>query len=336
VEYTGTVYGIPADAESKSEDFIVPMLHYVGPKFGAWRFGVSVVAPGGLSKRWDKQPERSFAEEFTLAIVELNPTFSYTINDQWSVGGGLRVVYTDGTVRAYSADQAGLRYAENMEGDSFDFGYNLALSWRPQPATTFSATYRSNVDLTMEGTAKGGIDVPPYPVPWFDTDAEVEVPIPGTLALAACHDFGRVRMEVVYERTFWSEYDELDFDFDDERVEKSLLGKATRKDWEDTDTIRVGITWHVDEKWDMMFGYAWDESPIPEKSVGFELPDSDAQVFSVGSMIRIDKHWEAGFGLLYDKKKERSVSTPSNENGSDGTFSEGGAYLATVGVGYRF
>ena len=334
IEFRGTVNGLPADDESKTEDFLVPTVHYVGPKFGNWRFGFSVTAPGGLSKRWDGAAQRAKAEEFTLAIIEANPTFSYTFNDRWSVGGGLRVVYTDGTVRAYAQDNHNnMLYAENMEGDSFDVGYNLAIAYRPQPQTVLSVTYRSNVDLTVEGSAKGG--VPAYGIAWYDTDADVEVPLPATLACAVSHDFGRVRVEAVYERTFWSEYEKLDFNFDDPGIE-AVFGKPIDKKWNDTDTFRLGITWHVDERWDMLFGYAWDESPIPERTLGFELPDSDAQIFSVGSMIRIDDNWEAGFAMLYDKKKRRSVSTPPNENDIDGTFSDGGAYLATVGVGYRF
>ncbi|WP_201351919.1 OmpP1/FadL family transporter [Hydrogenimonas urashimensis] len=327
---------VAADSESKSEDFLVPTLHYVGPKFGNWRFGFSVVAPGGLTKRWNDQPQRSYAEEFTLAIVEFNPAFSYTFNEQWSIGGGVRVIYTDGTVRAYSEDPliGQVLYAQNMEGDSFDFGYNLALSFRPQKETTLSVTYRSNVDLTVEGDAKGGGVA--IGKSWFDTGADVEVPLPATLALAVSHDFGRVKVEAVYERTFWSKYEKLDFNFDDPVVEQSILGEPKDKDWDDTNTFRIGLTWHVDERWDMLFGYAWDETPIPEKTVGFELPDSDAQIFSVGSVIRIDERWEAGFALLYDKKDKRRVSTPPNENGIAGTFDKGGAYLATVSVGYRF
>ena len=335
IDYRGRVAGFPADAKSRSEDFLVPMFHYVGPKFGRWRFGFSLTAPGGLSKRWNTQPQKTYAEEFTLAIVEANPTFSYTFNDRWSVGGGFRVVYSDGRIKAYGEDARGrFLFADNMEGDSFDFGFNLALSYRPEKETTLSVTYRSNVDLTVEGNAKGG--GPALGKPWFDTNARVQVPLPATLALAACHDFGRVTIEAVYERTFWNAYDKLDFDFDDPTIERSLLGKSKPKDWDDTNTFRVGLTWHVQEDWDMLFGYAWDESPIPEKSIGFELPDSDAQIFSVGSMIRIDDHWEAGFALLYDHKSKRTVSTPPNENGIDGTFDKGGAYLATVGVGYRF
>ena len=335
VEFKGRLRGIPADGESRRENFLVPTLHYVGPKFGHWRFGCSLTTPGGLSRRWPRQPQRSTAEEFTLAIVEFNPAFSYTFNDRWSVGGGVRVIYSDGTVRIYGEDNLGhFLYADNMTGDSFDFGYNLALSYRPQPATTLSVTYRSQIDMGVSGNAKGGGPVTGRR--WFDVDADVKVPLPATLAVAGVHDFGRIRLEAVYERTFWSAYDKLDFNFDDPVVEASPLGRSVQKDWEDTDTLRVGLTWHVRPDWDMLFGYAYDPSPVPEKSVGFELPDSQAYVFSVGSVIQVNKRWEAGFAMLYDKKRDRTVSTPPNENGIDGEFSSGGAYLVTLSIGCKF
>jgi long-chain fatty acid transport protein len=335
IDFKGTVAGYPADASSKSEDFLVPTFHYVGPRFGQWRFGLSVTAPGGLSKRWDTQPQKSTAEEFTLAIVEMSPSVSYTFNEAWAVGAGVRVLYADGTVRAYAQDARGnLLVAQNMEGDTIELGYNLALSYRPQPQTTLSVTYRSNIDMKVEGTAKGGGPLSGHA--WFDTDADVTVPLPATLSIAAYHDFGRVAVELEYERAYWSEYSELDFNFDDPVVEASVLGQPRDKSWKDSDTFRVGVTWHVDEKWDMLFGYAWDESPVPERTLGFELPDADAHVFSVGSVVRIDQHWEAGFGLLYDHKESRSVDGNENEGAIDGTFDKGGAYLATVSVGYRF
>jgi hypothetical protein len=40
--------------------------------------------------------------------------------------------------------------------------------------------------------------------------------------------------------------------------------------------------------------------------------------------------------LLYDSKKKRAASVTENENGIDGIFEKGGAFLSTVGFKYRF
>lgn len=331
VEFRGSVGGVPSDANSKTEDFLIPYLHYVSPSQGAWRYGLSFVAPGGLSKRWTDARQKMKAEEFTLKIFELNPTFSYTFSDTFSIGGGVRVLYSDGKVKAYLKNA----YAENMTGDTVELGYNLALSYRPQPATTLSLTYRSKIDLNLEGSSTGFTAVGSPQLPYYDTDGGVSVPLPATLALAAAHTFGKTRVEVVYERTFWSSYEKLDFHFDNQTVD-ALFGQPIDKDWEDTNTIRIGVTHRLNDEWTLMAGYAWDETPVPEKSLGFELPDSDANVFSAGAVLRVDNDWEAGFALLYDMKDERTVHTPPNENGIEGTFKKGGAVLANFSVGYRF
>ena len=45
--------GFDEDDETKSETFFVPTFHYVSPIVdGTARFGLSVIAPAGLSKRW--------------------------------------------------------------------------------------------------------------------------------------------------------------------------------------------------------------------------------------------------------------------------------------------
>jgi len=100
--------------------------------------------------------------------------------------------------------------------------------------------------------------------------------------------------------------------------------------------VRIGVTHKLDEKWTLMAGYAYDETPIPEATLGFELPDADAHVFSAGVIMQIDRDFEAGFSMLYDHKNERTVHTPPNENGIEGTFKKGGAVLTNISLGYRF
>ncbi len=51
--------------ETKVENILIPTFHYVSPLMGNMRYGLSVITPGGLSKRW-KGVGKTFAEEFTL------------------------------------------------------------------------------------------------------------------------------------------------------------------------------------------------------------------------------------------------------------------------------
>jgi long-chain fatty acid transport protein len=336
IDYEGVQYLPPAtvvgaSGSSKTENIPVAQLHYVSSGFGNWHFGFSVVAPGGLSKRWNYPVQKLFAEEFTLKIVEVNPSFAYRINEQLSVGGGLRLVYADGTVKSDGSD-LGILLKRDMDGDVVAFGYNLALAWHPAPDWQLAVTYRSKVDLDVEGNAK--IYAGSLAVPIYDGRAEVSIPLPASLNIAVAKTFDeRLTVELVYERNFWSAYKELDFKYD---ASLPVFDDSIEKSWKDTNTFRLGLSYLCNERLTLMTGYAYDESPAPARTLGYELPDSDAQLFSAGFRYRQTDNFEWGMALLYDSKKKRAASVTENENGIDGIFEKGGAFLSTVGFKYRF
>ena len=66
------------------------------------RFGLSLVGPAGLTKRWNGTVEAA-AEEFTLRTYEANPTIAFKLHESVSVAAGLRVIYSDGVVKSSSS-----------------------------------------------------------------------------------------------------------------------------------------------------------------------------------------------------------------------------------------
>lgn len=105
INYTGTVNNkflgdVPASANSKKENFVLPTMHYVGDAHGKYRFGISLTVPAGLSKRWQEGgASELLAKEFTLKVVELNPVMSYKATDNLAFAAGLRFVYSNGVVQ---------------------------------------------------------------------------------------------------------------------------------------------------------------------------------------------------------------------------------------------
>lgn len=330
IEFTGTQGPFPASDSSKKENFLVPALHYVSPYVGKARFGLSIVSPAGLSKRW-KGWGKTSAEEFSLQTIEVNPTVGYRLTDKLAIGGGVRMVYSSGKVKSTVPNSI----FRDMDGDSIDFGYNLAAHFNPTDRLALAATYRSKVDLTVKGGAKLGVGG----LPLYDGSARVEVPIPAALALAAAFDFtDRTTAEFVFERTYWSAYDELDFEYGSP-VPPPLVpffDDPIPKDWKDSNTYRFGITHQLNDKWTLMGGFALDESPVPNRTVGFELPESDGQIFSVGGRYKATKQLEVNAGILYTKRDKLKLKPGENQSGLVGTFEDAGALLVSVGAVYRF
>jgi len=339
VDFSGQVGGQPAHtAQSKSENFIIPQAYLVSAPLGEdedIRLGLSINAPAGLSKRWPEGIEQQSSEEFTLKVIEINPTISYRIMDNLAIAGGVRFIYTEGVVKVPGAPLPGpaVGYPSigtlDVEGSSWNVGWNAALSYKPFDAWGMALTYRSKVDLNVDGGQK--VTEPAYTSLGLKSiPASAGVPLPAVVTLATDVDVtDSTNIEFVYERVFWSAYEELQFTFNGQPA------PAISKNWEDSNTFRLGLTQKLGESVDLMVGLAYDQTPMPDETLGFELPDSDAYIGSVGARWAVSEELDIGAAILYDKKEDRFVSAADN-GVIDGTFSGSSAILVSVGLGYKF
>jgi len=324
-----------AKYSSKSENFLIPQFHFTSKDYDGWRWGFSLTAPAGLSKEWDDAIPKASAKEFTLKTYELNPTIAKKINDNLSIAFGVRAVKSKGVVQF---EKTGL-YSLYLTGDSIDYGWNAALTYKFDDTLKTAVTYRSKVDLTIKGDADGFYSkyllthnvADLTTLTSFNTSAKVSIPIPAALNIAVAKTFNKTTVELVFERTFWSSYKNLDFDYDNAIIEANF-GQAKPKDWKDVNTYRIGLTHQCTEKLTAMLGYSYDNTPVPDSTVDFSLPDSDKHIFSGGIKFKMSDRMSLGFSALYAKQKERSATVGT----STGTFKDGGAFLMAFGMDYSF
>ena len=328
VNYKGTAGGIHdgVNINSESETFLVPSINYVSPKLGNARIGLSISVPGGLSKRWTESPAKDKAKEFTLEVIEINPSVAISVTDKLAVAFGFRVIHSSGIVKSNSV------ISRDMEGTSFDVGYNLALSYKPTNNVDLALTYRSNVSLTEEGTAKL-YDTSSTTVAAYDGGSSVSVPLPAALNIAAAYTFSTdTTVEVVYERTFWSAYKTLDFEYaGDIGNLKPKFDDPITKDWSDTSAYRLGLTQKLDSI-SLMAGVVYDNSPVPDETLSFELPDSNSLSISFGGRYDISDSINIGMSALYSMRDDRTVKNDD----IDGTFSNSNVLILSAGLGYKF
>ncbi len=325
------------NGESDTESFLIPTFFLVSKDYSGMRFGLSLDAPAGLSKKWNQPFPRTFAEEFSLTVLEANPSVAYKISDRFSVSAGIRGIYADATVKSaglISRSYGGVTARRDMDGDTWEWGYNLAASYRPVENMNLAITYRSNVDLKLEGDASLATSASFAGTPVYRGDGAVEIPLPAVLAMAGSYTFmDKLTVELEFDRTFWSEYDTLDFSYPTPLANPFLsaaFDAPKAKDWDDTDSWRIGVSYDINPAFTVMAGFAIDENPIPDSTIGFDLPDSDAQLYSIGMRYTISDSLNIGMAYLYDDKDSRSAV---NDH-INGTFDGAGAHLFTVGLSY--
>jgi long-chain fatty acid transport protein len=340
IKYTDAV--ATRNGSTREENFLAPTIFMVSPNFNNFRFGFSITEPFGLAKRWDDAYPKSTAQKFDLKVFDFNPTVSYKINEIFSVAGGVRLLYS---TAALSSDASGIsptQLGRVMDGDATAWGFNLAVSARPNNKSNISVTYRSEVDLDLEGDATlHNSAFGPYVNTTVNTKGKVKVVTPAVLALSGAYTFfDRLTVELTWDRTFWSQYKNLDFNYS-AAMPNALLASFDApvvKNWKDSSAYRLGLAYKATDIVTLMAGFAYDETPIPENTLGFELPDSNAYLFSLGARFKVTPKMDLGLGLLYDLKSERTVNNLNNAYGGkvNGKFEDASALLVSAGLTYTF
>ena len=339
--YKGTLSGTgPYDLSAKKEHFLVPSLNYVSEEISGLRFGLSMASPYGLSKRWTEEPAKTSTEEFTLITVEINPTVAMSLSDKLAVALGLRIVYAEGIVKSngtafLNPPGAFAVVSRDMDGDTIELGYNIAIAYKPTPELELGLTYRSEVDLDIEGDAKLAESLTSST---YSGGTSISVPLPASLNLAVAYTFAsKTTVEIVYEKSFWSAYKELDFNYSGtlSPVLSGVFDRTIDKNWKDAQALRLGITQELDEL-TLMCGIVIDETPIPTSTLGFELPGSDAVAVSFGGRYQINKKMNIGLSTLYVVRDDVKLLATSNDNGLSGEFTDTSALLISAGLEYKF
>jgi long-chain fatty acid transport protein len=342
------------NGESDEENFLVPNLHVVSPDYNNFRFGFAMTFPAGLAKRWQDPFPRTFAEEFSMTVIEANPTVAYRFGPMFSAAAGVRLLYSDATVRSLglvTAVPAGglgpgippsdefTLISRDLDGDATEVGYNLAVSVRPTDKLKLAATYRSKVDLDLEGngllSASESFPGRLMPETIYQGGGSVSVPVPAVLALAAAYTFEKLTVELEYDRTFWSDYEEIDINYDRDLgnpVLTAAFDDPVPKDWDDVDAVRLGLTYNWNDALTLMAGFGLDGNPIPDETLSFDLPDSDAWFGSLGFRYSCTSNWSFGAAYLYASKDDRTVVNRT----INGEFSDISSHLLVVSVAYVF
>ncbi len=317
------------DHESEDENFLIPSAFMVSPDVNGFRFGLGFAGSYGLAKHWKGGYGEAFVKKFGLAVFEVNPSVSYTIGEKVGLAAGVRLLRSSGSVHS-DARVIGKDLGRDMNGKTTEWGWNAAINVRPTDGVDLAVTYRSYVD--MQFAAMSSLNLMGNKVM---LDSEISIPAPAVLSISGAYDvYENLTVELTWDRTFWSEYDTFDFDFSP-AIPGNPYERAQVRNWDDSDSFRLGLTYRVNDALTVLAGLAYDKSPTPTETLDFSVPDSNAWLYSLGFRYRISDQLEAGCSVLYDKKEKRTNRT-NVEDAIYGSFSNTAAILVTTGINYTF
>ena len=327
--------------------FVPPNAYAVVPIGNNLTFGIGAFAAFGLRTDWeDPWVGRFISRDADLKTMSVNPAVAWqTTNGHLAIGAGVeyrraRVILNAnrGALSPFSGrfvDVANVRLVSDY-GD--DIGWNLGVLFKPSDRFRFGASYRSDMDIDLEGDA----EVTPIATGNAQFDAFVKTQLPPNQGINTIFPFPAIAsagiafspndrwdIELDVVRMTWSRFESLKVNFET----TPAAGFTRPQNWEDSSSFRLGTNIAATPNFDVRLGAVYDQNPQPVEAVSPLLPDSDRIGATVGG------GWHAGpfiidGSLMVLHFKDRSTNG-RNAEGFNGTY-ETDALLWSVNAGYRF
>ncbi|WP_163390897.1 outer membrane protein transport protein [Enterovibrio norvegicus] len=347
VDVDGTTTFFGNETQTSSKDFadaaVVPNF-YVSHQVNEQVFlGLALASNFGMNTKLDDNFKGTqFGNEASITTVEINPNVAYRINDQFSIGGGVRFVMGEGSIGAKSSGGLApvgtpLKY---MEGEDTAWGWQAGAAWQINESNRIGFNYRSAVDLNLEGHATGLS----FGTTTGELPGSMELGLPATAEIASFHQITeKVAVHASVNWTDWSEFEKLEANVPSF---SSDLQMVKEENWRDNYRVAVGATYQLNDKTELRSGVAYDTSAVDDANRTITIPETDRLWLSLGAGYKWSKNLTLDAGFTYIFAKEASVKEPRDHVQSDddakyfgGEFegkTSGSVWLAGVQASYRF
>jgi len=315
-------------------------------------FGLGVNAFFPLVKRWDEGGAMRETASTSIKPLNFQPTVAYRFDNlNLAVAAAADITYARFSSEsfAYNGALGGNLGMLGLDATAVGYGYNVGVLWKPLSCLSFGGSYRSQMKLKFEGDANflGLANSSAFPAPYnvifpgsgttLRSKVSADYTLPDNMILAvAWKPIDRLTLEFDGERTGWSVYKNLQANYQSGApVFANVLNQPIAKNWHDTWSYHFGGQYSVNDKLDLRAGYTFEENPIPDSTLGGDLPDSDRHYFSVGSGIH-NAYVAVDVAYTYLAFADRTISSGANNPQiKSGTFKQD-AHMLGISVTTKF
>lgn len=342
-------------AQDIADDAVVPNFYLSHQLNDQWFLGLGIGSNFGMATELDDSFRGTqYGNEASVTTIEINPNVAYRINEQFSVGAGVRLVLGEGSIGAKSSADVTLppqmgslkvpkgTTLKYMEGDDVAWGWQLGAAWQLNEAHRIGVNYRSAVDQTLEGEANGFAFNPLDPS--LKLAGSMELSLPATAEIASFHQLSNdIAVHASINWTDWSSFEKLEAVIPALPTPTQLV---KQENWQDSYRFALGATYDLSALSTLRAGVAYDKSAVSDDNRTLTIPEMDRVWVSAGYSYKMSKQLDLDVGVTYIFADESAVKEPRPGIASDltsapfgGTFSgttSGNIMLFGVQASYRF
>ncbi len=337
--------GVTEQTEKLQE--MVPHFYWVEPINDRLSFGLGLNAPFGLSVEWKNKDEftgRFISTLSSLTAIDLNPTIGWKASDNFGIGIGVIARFSEVELKRNFLAQpplvpTPLEIAKTDLTGGFDqgYGFNIGLLHKYNNSFHWGFQYRSKLEIEYDGELV--LDQIPTGIAPIDAAIAGVLPFGQPIGGAVAVEFPDIAslglgfatsasswLEFDINWTGWSTFDSLVIAIDS----PVLPDLELQQEWDDVFQYRIGFRFNSSPKSQWRFGYIYDETPQPERTVSPVLPDSNRNDFTFGYGYMGQK-FNFDLALMYVKFDDRTVT--ESETMYYGTYKQD-AFLVAASFGF--
>ena len=284
-------------------------------------FGLAVNSPFGLSSSFPAEGVGHYTGyQNSLKTIATTMAASVRLTDRLNVGAGAtnywiynygqRFNYPNANIVGTGAD--GLAYTETS---GTGWGWNLGLLLKPIEKHKIGISYRSRANVDVDGRVviddlvlglAQGYDTAPH----FESGAHSHVMLPSNLTIGYAYEPSK-KWAVEFDAgiTGWQDFVDQNFTFDRPNATLNALGTITRN-YQTTMSLHWGGHYRLNDKTDLMGGFAFYEAAAPKAHVDNFLPDANRFLWTLGYSYNVTNNLSVDFAYIVMLFASRSISNP--------------------------
>ncbi|PML78065.1 outer membrane protein transport protein [Enterovibrio norvegicus] len=302
-----------ADTDDVGDTSIAPNVHLIVPINEKFAVGINAYSNFGTKTEFaDDYAATEYGGLTDVKSFNLGLAGSYRLNDQWSFGAGLDLIYGEGTMKRQPSAQlngfiqaipslsplAGMPLLDVDGATGTAIGFNIGTVYELDENNRFGFSYRYSPEFEAED----------------DKGQTITLPLPDIAEFSGFHKIEDSKFAVHYSVQYigWGSFDQIEFS----NLQGSVVSGDYNKDygWQDGWHYSIGGTYYLNNDWTLRAGYMYDTS-AQDSITSISVPDSDRQWLSAGLTYNIDQKSTIDFGFTYLMGKEVSVSESTEVSG---------------------
>ncbi len=317
--------------ETKSQVFFPSTLFGAYHLNDTFTLGIGINSPFGLGTQWPENWEgRYITTNAEMETFLFNPNLAWKVTDTLTLAGGVDFLLGDATFENYiSPSFPGAK--REFSGNGHGWGHNLGVLWKIKKDLSLGVSYRSGIDLKIEGDVSfSGV---PAGVPLQNTGGETTINLPPQIFTGLAYQVNdNLVVEIGGRWEGWSRYKELRIDFDQPVGGES--SNITQKNWKDTLTFNTGARYSVDPTLDILLGYLYEDNPVPDDTFEPSVPASEKHMWSIGAAKRFGSV-NTAITYLYGKYNDRDKTNSVGDSSANGEY-EQNTHMLGMSVNVEF